>query len=245
MKVAVNGEPVRTGSARVASGPIRTVRPSCASVSPRHLRRNTHRATGYTLLELLLVLAILVAVAGAVAPIMVARMAEYRLKQGAEAARAAISATRIHAIDVSSVYQFRFEPGGRRYLAIPTDADAFNSAQSGGLPRKSVEYGQLPEDLSFQIVAAPTSGTSAAPTSMMAGTTAAATDPAWSAAIAHVSNIGDFTSAVWSAPIVFRPDGTAMDAAVNVVDKTGDGFQLKVRELTGEVFVTRLTTGAL
>ncbi len=36
-----------------------------------------------------------------------------------------------------------------------------------------------------------------------------------------------------------------MDAAVNVVDKHGEGFQLTVRELTGEVFVTRLTTGTL
>jgi hypothetical protein len=34
-----------------------------------------------------------------------------------------------------------------------------------------------------------------------------------------------------------------MDAAVNVVDQHGNGFQLRVRELTGEVFLTRLTTG--
>ena len=33
-----------------------------------------------------------------------------------------------------------------------------------------------------------------------------------------------------------------MDAALNVVDDHGDGFRLTIRELTGEVFVTRLTT---
>ena len=115
--------------------------------------------SGYTLLELLLVLAILVAVASAVAPTVVARMSEYRLKEGTETARAALSATRIHAIDVSSVYQFRFETGGRRFLAIPTDGDALTNSQKAGersggnfAPVRRREW-TLPERLSFQIVA--------------------------------------------------------------------------------------------
>ena len=116
---------------------------------------------GYTLLELLLVVAILVIFASAVAPTVVARMAEYRLKQGAETARFALSATRIHAIDVSSVYQFRFEPGGRRFLAVPTDSDVAGSAQtSGGQTRSAIEYGQLPENLAFQVAAPSTPGRS-------------------------------------------------------------------------------------
>jgi hypothetical protein len=182
--------------------------------------------------------------ASAVAPTVVARMSEYRLKQAAETARFALTSTRIHAIDVSSIYQFRFEPGGRRYLAVPTDGDVMTSTSPQ--TRSTAEYGQLPENLSFQVVTQ-LFPAGLAPTipGMTTGTPAASTDSAWSAAVARVPNAGGFRSVIWSPPILFRPDGTAMNAALNVVDQHGDGFQLKVRELTGEVFVTRLTTGTL
>jgi prepilin-type N-terminal cleavage/methylation domain-containing protein len=210
---------------------------------------NSSPRRGYTLLELLLVLAILVIVASAVTPVVVARMSEYRLKQAAEMTRIALSATRIHAIDASSSCQFRFEPGGRRYLSVPTDGDAVsapNGSQqpSGGTGKRTgVESGQLPEDLSFQIVATPVPGNPAAPAAVMPATPA--NDSAWSSAIAKIPNAPDYTSAVWSPPIVFRSDGTAVESALDIVDKHGDGYHITVRELTGEVTVTRLTTGTL
>jgi prepilin-type N-terminal cleavage/methylation domain-containing protein len=197
--------------------------------------RAGRRCSGYTLLELLLVLAILVAVASAVAPTVVARMAEYRLKRGAEATRFAIAAARVHAIDLSSVYQFRYEPGGRRYLAVPTEIDAA-AGSAGALPPSAVVSGQLPEDLSFKVA------TVVGPAVLMP---VGSTDADWAGALARVSNAGDFSSATWSPPIIFRPDGTAVDAALNVVDQHGDGYELRVRELTGEVFVTHLGSGTL
>jgi type II secretory pathway pseudopilin PulG len=230
-----------TGSSRALLRSRRTAFSACRS----------SRLAAYTLLELLLVLAIILAVAGAVTPTVVERMADYKLKRGCEMARSAISSSRIHAIDLSSVYQFRFEPNGRRYLAIPTDTEALSTSQTGsagataqgGLPRTAIVAGQLPEDLSFQIVVA-TAGMPGAATAST-GLPPGGTDPAWTAAFGHVQNAGDYSSAAWSAPIVFRPDGSAMEAAINVVDKKGDGFQLRVRELTGEVTVSRLTTGTL
>jgi prepilin-type N-terminal cleavage/methylation domain-containing protein len=234
---------VASGERRVASGPNRPDRPSRAIALPNHSALTTRHSFGYTLLELLLVIAILVIVASAVTPTVVARMAEYRLKQAAETARFALSATRIHAIDTCSTYQFRFEPGGRRYLAVPTDGDgasiaAQNAARqsSSGVARSGVEFGQLPEDLSFQVVLPSVPGSSPAP---LAGST----DAAWSAGVARIPNAANFTSAVWSPPVVFRPDGTGTDAALKIVDRRGEGFQLKVRELTGEVSVAPLTTG--
>ena len=220
-------------------------RPACLA---RDLIYGDDCPAGYTLLELLLVLAILVAVAGAVTPTVVTRMGEYRLKQGAEAARFAMAATRIHAIDLSSVYQFRYEPGGRRYLAVPTDSDAVTAAQTskqsslpGGLPRSYIEYGILPENIAFQAAPAPASTGSIGARSD--AQTPAWSDNAWTTALARVPNASDFNSAAWSPPIVFRADGTAIDAAVNVVDGHGDGFQVKVRELTGEVSLGPLVTG--
>jgi prepilin-type N-terminal cleavage/methylation domain-containing protein len=239
---------VANGKRRGARGPNRPRRPSRAFALPHRSPRATRHSFGYTLLELLLVVAILVIFASAVAPTVVARMSEYRLKQAAETARFALTATRIHAIDVSSIYQFRFEPGGRRYLAVPTDGDVMTTTSPQ--TRSTAEYGQLPENLSFQVVTQPFPGGSSPTTPGMTpgvttGMPASSTDSAWSAAVARVRNAGDFRSVIWSPPILFRPDGTAMDAALNVVDQHGDGFQLKVRELTGEVFVTRLTTGTL
>jgi type II secretory pathway pseudopilin PulG len=244
MRRAASGGPVETGAPRVASVPANGWTRARAFVRTRH--------SAYTLLELLLVLAIIVAVAGAVTPTVVERMGDYKLKRGTEMARSAISSTRIHAIDLSSVYQFRFEAGGRRYLAIPTDTEALMTSQTGSasaanaLPTTAIVHGELPEDLSFQSVVLATGNTPAATTATATtGMPPGGTDPAWTAAFAHVPNSGDYTSAAWSAPVIFRPDGSAMEAAVNVVDKRGDGFQLKVRELTGEVTVTRLTTGTL
>jgi Tfp pilus assembly protein FimT len=247
---------VASGQWRVASEPSRFRAPSCAIGLRRRLPRaacRSDRRAAYTLLELLLVLAVILAVAGAVTPTVVERMGEYKLKRGCEMARSAISSSRIHAIDLSSVYQFRFEPNGRRYLAIPTDTEALSTSQTGsaaaasqgGLPRTAIVTGELPEDLSFQAVAVSTGPSAMPTTAATTGLPPGGTDPAWTAAFGHIPNSGDYSSAAWSAPIVFRPDGSAMEAAVNVVDKRGDGFQLRVRELTGEVTVSRLTTGTL
>jgi type II secretory pathway pseudopilin PulG len=241
------------GEWRVARGPVDGWARARGFAFPRHSRGtrldgSATRHSAYTLLELLLVLAIIVAVAGVVTPTVVDRMGDYKLKRGAEMARSAISSTRIHAIDLSSVYQFRVESGGRRYLAIPTDTEALVTSQTASstaanaLPTTAIVHGELPEDLSFQPVVLATGN---APSATMAttGMPPGGTDPAWTAAFGHVPNSGDYLSAAWSAPVIFRPDGSAMEAAVNVIDKRGDGFQLKVRELTGEVTVTRLTTG--
>lgn len=246
---ATRVHPSRWGGAAEAAARLSVRRPRPKPACPARDRLCAAGSpAGYTLLELLLVLAILVAVASAVTPTVVTRMSEYRLKQGAEAARFALAATRIHAIDLSSVYQFRYEPGGRRYVALPTDSDAVTAAQTSkqnapnaGLPRSYVEYGILPENITFQ--AAPSPASTGSIGARSDAQTPAWSDKAWATALAQAPNASDFNSAAWSPPIVFRADGTAIDAAVNVVDGHGEGFQVKVRELTGEVSLGPLVTG--
>ena len=132
-----------------------------------------------------------------------------------------LSSTRIHAIDVGSVYQFRFEPGGRRYLAVPTDSDALTTSPDGNRHRHRRSaaicrrIGNLPERPGI-----PDGHTVDGARVRLRDALPRRRDMAWSAAVARVPNGGDFTSAVWSPPIIFRPDGTAMDAALNVVDQT-------------------------
>ncbi|HXY37789.1 MAG TPA: type II secretion system protein [Planctomycetaceae bacterium] len=201
---------------------------------------------GYTLLELLLVVGILMICAGAVAPSVMGMLANYHLKEGVQKAQAALAATRVHAVDATSTYQFRYEPGGRHFLAIPVDTDALSSpgpamAPNGtSLAPSMFEAGLLPEGLSFQASA---SGATPSPAQTQAQMPAA-NDPGWTAALAHVPDTHDFAQVNWSDPICFHPDGTASDATFTVVDTRGIGYRFTIREITGEIFVHSLETGS-
>jgi type II secretory pathway pseudopilin PulG len=195
---------------------------------------------GYTLLELLLVVGILMICAGAVAPSVVGMLASYHLKEGMQKVQAALGATRVHAIDATSTYEFRFEPGGRRFLALPTDSDALTSSSpavgaDGRLAPAMYEAGMLPEGVSFQVSvpAGPPPESPPLP---------AANDPGWAAALGRMPNGQDFASAAWSDAICFHSDGTGTDATFQIVDEKGNGHRIMIREVTGEIFVHPLET---
>lgn len=196
---------------------------------------------GYTLLELLLVIGILMICAGAVTPSVLGMLANVHLKEGTKKVQSALGATRVHAIDATSSYQFRFEPGGRHFLALPTDNDALNSqgsaltADGSSLAPGLFEAGVLPETLSFQatVPAAP---------SLEAPPLPAASDPGWIAALARMPGAQDFASVAWSDPITFRADGTGTDGTFVIVDTRGAGYRFTIREVTGEIFVHPLET---
>jgi Tfp pilus assembly protein FimT len=196
---------------------------------------------GYTLLELLLVVGILMICAGAVAPSVMGMLANYQLKDGVRKVQTALAATRVHAVDATSIYEFRFEPGGRHFAGVPTDNDVLNAAGSSGgqnatpLGAGLFVSGVLPENLSFQ-VSAP-SGPAAETPSMPA-----ASDPGWTAGLGRMPDAHDFASVAWSEPIYFRPDGTASDTTFTIVDSRGSGYRLTIREVTGEIFVHSIDT---
>jgi hypothetical protein len=189
----------------------------------------------------LLVVGILMISAGAVAPSVVGMLANYHLKEGMQKVQSVLVSTRVHAIDATSTYEFRFEPGGRHFLAVPTDNDALNSpgpsvsADGGSLRPGMFEAGLLPETLSFQ-VSAPTGAPTGGPSMP------AASDPGWITGLGKMPDAHDFASVNWSEPVYFRADGTATDATFNVVDTRGAGYRFMIREVTGEIFVHPLET---
>jgi type II secretory pathway pseudopilin PulG len=196
---------------------------------------------GYTLLELLLVIGILMICAGAVTPSVMGMLASYHLKDGTQRVQSALAQTRVHAIDAPSTYQFRFEPGGRHFVAIPTDSDALASpglalsADGASLAQGMFEAGLLPETLSFQTLAS--SGAAPESTPLPAGN-----DPGWMAAMARMPDSGEYAKCTWSEPICFRADGTGTDAMFEIVDTNGSGYRITVREVTGEIFVHAIET---
>jgi hypothetical protein len=197
------------------------------------------RLRAYTLLELLLVVGILMICAGAVAPSVMGMLANYHLREGVQKVQSALGSTRVHAIDATSTYEFRFEPGGRHFLAVPTDVEVLNSSgpavseDGKSLMPAMFESGMLPETLSFQVSSSGAAAAAAMP---------AACDPGWTAGLGRMPGAHDFATVTWSDPIYFRPDGTATDTTFTVVDTRGAGYRFTIREVTGEIFAHTLET---
>ena len=173
----------------------------------------TPERAGYTLLEMVLVLAVLIAVASISWPMMQRVYADVQLKQSVEAVRVKLAGTRIHAIDTGLVYQFRYEVGGRRFAALPAEVGAASSELSGddALPSLS---GRLPEDIRFQQLGA----------DLLTGEGAAL----------ELSRL-EFGNR-WK-DIFFMPDGSAVDAVFDLADSQERFIRLSVRGLTGGVRV--------
>ncbi len=184
---------------------------------------------------------ILMICAGAVTPSVIGVLANYHLKEGTQHVQAALAGTRVHAIDATSIYEFRFEPGGRRYVAVPIDLEVLSSpgtalsSDGASVAAGMFEAGMLPETLSFQVL--PLAGPPPESPPLPAGG-----DPGWQAGMAKLPKAGDYAGANWSDPIYFRPDGTASDAMFSIVDSRGSGYRITVREVTGEIFVKALET---
>jgi len=175
---------------------------------------------GYTFIEILLVLAILAVIAGMAWPAVVRFRGEQSIKDAAQLIRSELDRTRFRAIDAGLSYQFRYEPGGRRYLAVPAERDLMlpqNADPLQPVATHPVISGQIAEGLKFQ----PTPGTP--PTGEML-----ATD--W---LAGLSDAAVLSQARWSSPVMYRPDGTGMTTTFRVADDQRRFIEVSVRELTG------------
>ena len=205
----------------IAASPLPRVSASSSRLPTSDFVRN-----GYTLLEMLLVLVVLVAVAGIAWPRLERFYADRELKQSAQELRIKLTGMRFHAIDAAVIYQFRYEPGGRRFLMIPYELDgsqtepaaASNVAGSyGSSPWNDV--GELPEDIQFQI---PDDQDSAAEK----------IGEQW---LSGLSDAGELGSAAWSPPLLYHPDGSATDAQLEVVNSDRQAIRLSIRGLTAAV----------
>jgi hypothetical protein len=145
-----------------------------------------------------------------------------RLTKAAEEVRTHFSRTRLWAIDSGTIYQFQFEPGGRQFAIRPLEADAPADAFSSPATSAATYSGQLPESMRFEEL-----------DSQQNGGVRLIVESASAPAIE-----GGSATTNWSPPILFAPDGTAIDATVNVVDSENRYVQLTVRGLTAAVKVS-------
>lgn len=175
---------------------------------------------GYTLLELVLVLALLVVVGALVIPSAEVMYGQFRLTQGADSIRAAWASARAYAIDEGRPYRFAIIPNYGNFRVAPDSPDFWSGGgQSQGpsdSPNPPLVLNQtLPKGLRF---AAP----DVAPASTQGTESSLPPD--------------SVNPEMWSSRTVFLPDGTASQDVEIVFGASGTmGLVLKLRSLTGAV----------
>lgn len=177
---------------------------------------------GVTLIEVILVVTLLTAMAALSYPSIDRMLIQISMSEAVSPVRNHLAGSRIRALDAGLTWQFRFEPGGRRYVVVPYEFDEIEGdeqqqqTQIDLLPRVS---GQLPEGYSFTGADEATSTTEALDERAVSG----------------LIDEKKLVETTWSSPLLFYSDGTATTASFDVVDLALRSRRLSVRSLTGSV----------
>jgi prepilin-type N-terminal cleavage/methylation domain-containing protein len=208
----------------------------------RQLRRPEPR--GFTMLELLLVLALIVAISAAAMPAFFGPLENYRLRKAADMVRIRWEKLRIQAMKSGQTMMFRFQVGGNRCQGGPWSSgeDVLESSQfmggafqagmvapgPGMVPSNSgdLEFEEeMPERVMFVGVESAVSVRDAMIQQMasaMTGPNQAPEDQAW------------------SPPILFYPDGTTSTVRLVLQNQQQQFIMLQLRGLTGVTTVSDL-----
>ncbi len=177
------------------------------------LSANTAFRGGFTQLELLLVLAVMLAVAGLVVTGAQQFSSQHRLEQAAAEVELLLAQARLDAVESGSAVLFCYQPGGRGYGLVPLLPPEEGAAAAG------TQAATLPQGLSFQAFQQQEQSSFQLSNWHQQQLAAAAED----------------ASAPWSVLALFLPDGTCQDATLEVADQQGQMIRLHLRGLTGTV----------
>jgi len=159
---------------------------------------------------------------------------EQLLKENVEAVRSRLARTRLSAIEAGLVYQFRYEPNGRRCLALPYERPLEGGDASATAPG-AVQYPayvlELEDGLQFRTSPPGPALLTAAPS------TVERLSEEWLTAFGVPTTLAQVG---WATPILFAPDGTAQDASLFVADSNGRYQLVSVRGLTASASVGRV-----
>src|SRR5436190_8476455 len=183
-----------------------------------------HRAlrSAFTLLEILLVLAILVTLAMLAVPLFYRSIRDATLRSAGEQVRTEWNKSHILAMKKGRTYVFTFQPGGRKYKIEPYTAesdtlDAVSNTNTFAPPPEPAKDDpnsrmQLPEGIKF-----------------LEGLTVEEERAKIVEAAMGMSGGGG----EWSKPILFYPDGVSSDAWLVVADEHQSAIRVELRGLTG------------
>jgi len=173
------------------------------------------RRRGYTLLEMLVVVAILAILVTLALPAMHRWLGRSELQSAAKQLAGELARARLEAIESGRPQKFRFQPGARRFEIVPKPAPIgeIGLPFSGGVTAVS-------PPISAQLV------------SFVAQEKAESLSP-------DMALFSDFDSAEWSAPIVFYPNGRTSRAEIRLKGDRGRFIDVTLRGWTGEVKIGR------
>jgi prepilin-type N-terminal cleavage/methylation domain-containing protein len=198
----------------------------------RRITAQTDR-TGFTLLELMLVLSLLVFLAAISWPSVGLPLANQALRSAADEVRTAWARARVAAMSSGYTYVFRYTPDGNRYTiecqvapeasaeVSTLGSDAVGESLAADVVTPAGEECRLPEQVRF-------AGGETVVESRSQATLAADTSVVPDAELA------------FSEPILFYPDGTTSTACVRLQNEYGRCIELSLRGLTGVVTVSRV-----
>jgi prepilin-type N-terminal cleavage/methylation domain-containing protein len=183
----------------------------------------------YTLMELLLVLAIIVIAAAAVAPSIDGFRRSAVIRSGANDIRAALTKAHVVAMRTGRTQVFQYELGGGKYKTEPYVGgdDAIESVQgdqSSPLASSTSHPAHektLPEGMKF-----------------------AAGDAAVESRAERIEREASSTGGggvSWSRPLLFFPDGSSVDAFIVVGNTHDRGIRLDLRGMTAAVKVSEVS----
>jgi len=196
----------------------------------RYSRPARRTRGGYTLMELLLVLAIIVVAAAAVAPSLRGVMRNASLKSAADSVRAELTRAHVAAMKTGRTQVFQYEVGGDKYKIERWAAGDEELEGAGGEttapvppPQTALAEGLLPGERKLP-----------EGTKFVTGDSAISTR---SQRIEEELTSMGSSGADWSRPILFFPDGSCVDAWVVVGNEHERGIRVELRGMTGAVKV--------
>src|SRR5262245_37526094 len=176
------------------------------------------RRRGLTLVEICLVLTLLVVIASFATPILSGAMERRALTSGAGLLQAGWIRARNAAMQSGQTYVVRLEPKGSRFQVCSLDQLMLPESQQLPPEDSDAEYSAYDILRFFK-------------TRLPDGVIFGKADVANSNLL--TATMGTAGDGPWSAPILFRPDGTTSDASVLLVNEPGQTVRVTLRGLTG------------
>jgi type II secretory pathway pseudopilin PulG len=172
-----------------------------------------------TLLEVLLVLAMLVVLAAVAWPALEPALASVELRKSAERIRVEWNRARVEALTKGNTVLFRYEPGSNRYcLEHQAEPEFLPGAAVGDVGGRVDAGDQLPEYLLPERI------------SFVGGEVS-------DTAVDETGTIASVAGGEWADPVVFYPDGSTSNAKLVLQNERNQCIEITLRGLTGVVSV--------
>ncbi len=197
--------------------------------------RSSRHRRGFTLMEILIVLAILVMVTAIAMPSLSALLRAQKLQSAADTVRIEWTRTHVLAMKSGRIQVFRYEIGGRKYKIEPWIAgdDELEASAQASAQVQSMQFG-TPAPSQGQDSEGSADGSNQLPEGILFLAGEAQGDARDLNVEEQIQQSGSGGSgSQWSRPILFYPDGVTSDAWLIVANEEQSGIRVALRGMTG------------